>query len=185
MRKLSVFNFISLNGFYKDQHGDISWHKHGPEENEFAANSLQADNCLLFGRITYELMASYWPTPMAMENDPKVATGMNNAEKIVFSRSLKSVTWNKTRLISENIVDEIRKLKESDGKDFTILGSGSIVTQFAEHGLIDEYQFMIDPVALGAGTPIFNEINKQLNLKLTSIHSFKSGVVLLRYQPVN
>lgn len=185
MAQLTLFNFITLNGFYKGANGDISWHRHGGEEAEYSAEALQASNTLLFGRMTYEMMASYWPTPMAIENSPVVAAGMNQAAKIVFSRTLQKADWNNTRLIKDNIIDVIKKLKQTEQKDMTLLGSGSIVTQFAEHGLIDRYELMIDPVAIGNGTPIFNGIQHNLNLKLTGNRIFKSGVVLLTYQPAD
>ena len=130
------------------------------------------------------MMASYWPTPDAIKNAPIVAEGMNNADKIVFSRTLKKVEWNNTRLVKDNIVEEIKKMKRMPGKDMTLLGSGSILTQFAEQGLIDEYQIMVDPVVIGDGTPIFKGIKHKLDLKLTMTRAFKSGVVLLCYQPV-
>lgn len=184
MRKVIVFNFVTLNGYFKGPKGDISWHKHDAEENEYAVEMLKSGNTLLFGRVTYELMVSYWPTPNAIENDPIIAEGMNNADKIVFSRTLKKVEWNNTRLVKDNIEEEIGKMKQMPGKDMTLLGSGSILTQFAEQGLIDEYQIMVDPVVLGDGTPIFKGIKHQLDLKLTSTRTFRSGVVLLCYQPV-
>src|SRR5258705_1542759 len=183
MRKLSIFNFVTLNGFFKGPGEDTSWHKHGGEEAEFSAENLKPGNILLFGRVTYEMMASFWHTPMAVENFPTVAEGMNKAEKIVFSRTLKKAVWQNTKVIKENIVEEIRKMKKLPGKDMTVLGSGSIITQLAEHGLIDEYQIMIDPVAIGKGTPIFNNLEHELDLKLISTRTFKSGVVLLSYQP--
>jgi dihydrofolate reductase len=181
MRKLSAFNFITLNGFLSDPDGDISWHMHGNEENQFAAESLQAGNTLLFGRKTYEMMAGYWPTPTALQNDPIIAKGMNNAEKIVISRTLKNAGWQNTIIISENVVEAIRQLKQLPGNDITILGSGSIVTLLSESSLIDEYLIMIDPVAISAGTSVFQSIRQPLNLKLTEVKSFKSGVVLLSY----
>ena len=184
MRKLTAFNFVTLNGFFEGPNRDISWHKHGAEENEYAAEGLGSESTLLFGRVTYEMMASYWPTPIAMKNDPTVAEGMNNADKIVFARTLKKAEWSNTRLVKDNIVDEIRKLKKLPGKDMTVLGSGSIVTQFAEQGLIDEYAVMVDPVVLGDGTSIFKGIRHKLDLKLTSTRAFKSGVVLLCYEPL-
>lgn len=184
MRKVIVFNFVTLNGYFKGPKGDISWHKHDTEENEYAVEMLKSGNTLLFGRVTYEMMASYWPTSNAIKNDPIVAEGMNNADKIVFSRTLKKAAWNNTRLVKDNIEEEIRKMKQMTGKDMTLLGSGSILTQLAEQGLIDEYQIMVDPVVLGDGTPIFKNIKHKLDLKLTRTRTFKSGVVLLCYQPV-
>lgn len=183
MKKLSVFNFITLNGYLNGTEGDISWHRHGVEENQYAAKSLQSGNTLLFGRKTYELMANYWPTPMAMQNDPVIAKGMNNADKIVFSRTLKKTDWKNTKVISDDIVNEIKRLKKLPGNDLTLLGSGSILTLFAENGLIDEYQIMVDPVAIGSGTSIFHGIHQALNLQLTNVKTFKSGVILLSYMP--
>ena len=184
MRKVRVFNFVTLNGYFKGPNEDIGWHRHGREENEYGAENLKSGGTLLFGRVTYEMMASYWPTAIAIKNDPIVAEGMNKAEKIVFSRTLKKVEWENTRLIKDNIGDEIRKMKQMPGKDMTLLGSGSIVTQFAQQGLIDEYQIMVDPVALGDGTPLFKGIQNKLDLKLIKTRTFKSGVVLLCYQPM-
>lgn len=182
MRKFIAYNFITLNGFYKDQNNDISWHRHGSEESAYSEKMLSADNILLFGRITYEMMASYWTTPHALQTAAVVAKGMNKAEKIVFSSTLNKAEWNNTRVV-KNALEEINTLKQQPGKDLALLGSGSVLSLFAEHGLIDEYQLMVDPVAIGIGTPIFHNINKTLELKLTGTKVFKSGVVLLCYQP--
>jgi dihydrofolate reductase len=186
MGKLSVFNFMTLNGYFKGPADDIAWHQHGnEEEGEFAAEGSQSDSIIMFGRKTYEMMAGFWPTEHAIKNMPAVAEGMNKSEKIVFSRTLKKAEWSNTKIISNNMVEEGRKLKIKSKKDMTILGSGSILTQLADAELIDSFQFMIDPIALGAGTPIFQGIKNQLNLKLTSTRAFKSGAVLLSYQYVN
>jgi dihydrofolate reductase len=181
MRKLSSFNFITLNGFLNDETGDISWHKHGPEENQFAADSMKAQNILLFGRKTYEMMAGYWPTPMAKENDPEVAAGMNKAEKLVFSNSLKNAGWQNTTIINGDIVEKIRHLKSTPGHDMTMLGSGSILTLFTKNRLIDDYLIMIDPVAIGSGTAIFKGVELLVDLKLNNVQTLKSGVILLHY----
>jgi dihydrofolate reductase len=184
MRRLIVFNFITLNGFFEGSNGDTSWHRHGPEENEFGAEKIKSGGTLLFGRVTYEMMVSFWPTPAATQSFPVMAEGMNKAEKIVFSRTLKKVEWNNTRLVKDNIIEEIKKMKQMPGNDMALLGSGSILTQFAENNLIDEYQIMIDPVVLGDGVPIFKGIRNKLNLELSSTRTFKSGVVLLCYKPL-
>lgn len=183
MRKLSAFIFLSLNGYYKDGQNDISWHRHGQEENEFASDSMKSDNILLFGRITYELMAGYWPTPMAMQQDPDVAAGMNQASKIVFSRTLTSTGWNNTTIMKENVLEQITKMKETPGHDMTILGSGTVVSQFTAHHLIDEFALMIDPVILDKGTSLFSGIPVSQNLQLVNSRTFKSGAVLLQYRP--
>ncbi len=184
MGKLSVFNFMTLNGFYKGPKEDISWHKDnaGQEEGDFAAEGAQSNSMLLFGKTTYQMMAGFWPTPAAMEYMPKVAAGMNKSEKIVFSTTLRKATWNNTRIVRKNIVAEVVKLKDA-GKVMTILGSGTIVSQLASAGIIDEYQFMLDPIALRKGTSIFKGITDDIELKLTDSKVFKSGAVLLCYKP--
>src|ERR1051325_9180584 len=142
MRKLSVFNFVSLNSYFKGADEDISW-AHTQPQDDFAAENLKADSVLLFGRKTYELMVQYWPTEEAKQRAPEVAEGMNQAEKIVFSRSLKKVEWNNARLMKDNVIEEIRKMKQASGPDMVVLGSGSIVNQFADVGLIDEFQVLV------------------------------------------
>lgn len=184
MGKLIAYNFTTLNGYFKGPDNDISWHRHGEEENGFAADSLGSKATLLFGRVTYEMMASFWPTPMAIESMPEVAKGMNEAEKIVFSTTLESAAWENTTLVKDDLIEAVRKLKAIPGKVMTILGSGSIIAQLAEARLIDEYQFMIDPVAIGEGTPSFQGLTRKLDLKLIDHRVFKSGVVLLSYEAI-
>ena len=183
MRTLSAFNFITLNGFLHGANGDLSWHTHGTEENLYASDSLQAENILLFGRKTYEMMAGYWPTPMAMEHDPTVAIGMNRAEKLVFSSSTQEAAWENTSIINGDITEKIRQLKQTPGKNMTLLGSGNILSQLAANDLIDDYLIMIDPVAIGSGTSIFSGIEHRLQLSLKNVQTFKSGVILLHYKP--
>ncbi|RDI11901.1 dihydrofolate reductase family protein [Flavobacterium sp. AG291] len=107
MRTLTVFNFITLNGFYKGDDNDISWHRHGEEEAQYSAKAMKKDTILLFGRVTYEMMASWWPSPMAAEAYPEVAKGMNNAEKIVFSNTIEDPKWMNTKVISGDIIEKI------------------------------------------------------------------------------
>lgn len=183
MRKINSFTFISINGFFKGLHEDISWHQHGDEENQYSVESLEAANILLFGRKTYEMMYSFWHSPMAAELYPEVAEGMNKAEKIVFSNTLQSVEWQNTKVIGGNIIEQIKKIKETEGKDMTILGSGSILTQFSNASLIDIYDIMIDPVAIGQGQQIFSGSNNKIDLKLISTRELKSsGVILIKYE---
>ena len=162
MAKLTSFQFITLNGFYKGPLEDISWHPHGGnEEASFSEESAQSGNILLFGRVTYEVMKSFWPTSLAMEQMPVMAQAMNEAQKIVFSKTLTSVEWQNTSLLSDHMIDAIKNQKLTARKDITILGSGSILSQCTDAGLVDEYQFMLDPVALGNGTSVFNNIQKK------------------------
>lgn len=182
MGKLSVFNFITLNGCYQGPNGDISWHRHGAEESDFAKEGANSHSTLLLGRRTYEMMAMYWPSPMALQQSPDVARGMNASPKVLFSRTLKSASWQNTRIVSADPAAEIKRMKK-EGTNMTILGSGSIVTLCAEHGLVDEYQFMVDPVLIGNGTPVAQSLSRTVNLVLTSTRAFNSGVVLLTYVP--
>ncbi|HEX3006066.1 MAG TPA: dihydrofolate reductase family protein [Bacteroidales bacterium] len=182
MGRLIAYNFVSLNGFFKGPNEDISWHKHAADESKYSEEMLALDNILLFGRKTYESMASFWPTPMAQNMFPKVAEGMNRAEKIVISNSApKEEPWHNSRFIQGNVVDQIRSIKQAYSKDITILGSGSIINLFTDHAMIDEYQIMIDPVGLPAGTSLFNGISQAINLTLIDVKRFPSGVVLLCY----
>jgi len=185
MRKLAVFNQVSLDGYFTDANGDMSWaHKDDDEWNAFVADNASGGGMLLFGRITYELMASFWPTPFAAETMPVVAEQMNNLPKVVFSRTMDKASWNNTRLVKGDIAAEIRKMKKEPGKDMTILGSGSIVSQLAQEGLIDEYHTVVNPVALGKGRTMFDGIKGKLALKLTKTRTFGNGNALLSYEPM-
>ncbi|HXO77991.1 MAG TPA: dihydrofolate reductase family protein [Puia sp.] len=184
MRRVTVFNFITLNGYFQGPDGDISWHRREEETADYSDEKSQQGNTLLFGRVTYQHMAAFWPTPAAKQLQPVTADGMNKAEKIVFSRTLNKADWNNTRLIKEDLIGSVRRLKQEPGSDITVLGSGSIVTQLADAGLVDGYGFMIDPVALGEGVPVFKGIKNKLDLKLTSSKVFKSGVIMVTYEPI-
>lgn len=183
MRKLGVFNLVTLDGYFAGEDGDISWHRVDDEFQEYAERNSTSGNTLLFGRVTYELMAGYWPSPDALENDPIVAEGMNSSPKIVFSRTLSTADWANTRLVKTDMLGEVRRLKEQSGKDLTILGSGSIVAQLAQKGLIDEYQLLVNPVVLGKGRTMFEGIRDKILLRLVETRSFGNGNVLLRYEP--
>ena len=184
MRKLLVFNMVSLDGFFVDRQGDMSWaHKNDAEWNAFVNENASGNGVLVFGRITYELMASYWPTPMALQNSPVVAKGMNDMPKIVFSRTLDNASWSNTKLVKGDLAAEMRKLKKQPGPDMVILGSGSIVSQLAQQNLIDEYQIALSPIVLGKGRTMFEGVKEKLNLKLTKSRTFGNGTVFACYQP--
>ena len=138
---------------------------------------------MAFGRKTYDLMASYWPTPMAAKNNPGVAEAMNKLPKLVFSRTLDKADWSNTKLVKGDLASEVRKLKQAPGKDLVILGSGTIVSQLSEARLIDEYQIVLVPVALGAGRTLFEGQKSKLDLKLTKTRTFGNGNVVLSYEP--
>jgi dihydrofolate reductase len=184
MRRIFVFNMVSLDGYFVDGKGDMSWaHKNDEEWNTFVSGNASGNGTLLFGRVTYEMMASYWPSEMALRNSPVVAKGMNEMPKIVFSRTLDKVTWNNTKLLKGDLGTEVRKLKSEAGSDIVILGSGTIVAQLAQEDLIDEYQIAMNPIVLGKGRTLFEGVTKRLNLKLTKSRTFGNGTVFVCYQP--
>lgn len=185
MRKLVVFDTISLDGYFADASGDMSWaHKDDPEWNAFVADNASAGGTLIFGRVTYELMASFWPTPQAMAMAPVVAKRMNSLPKIVFSRTLESAAWSNTKLVKDGMLAEIRKMKKEPGKNLVILGSGSLVSQLAQEGLVDEFQIVVNPIVLGKGRTLFEGVRKKLSLRRTNSRPFENGNVLSSYEPM-
>jgi len=184
MRKLSVFNHVTLDGFFTDQHGDMSFaHRPGPdpEWDAFVEGNAGGGGILLFGRKTYDMMAGFWPTPMAAQMMPTVAERMNNLPKIVFSRTMRQAAWNNTTLLTGDLAAEVRTLKQEPGEDMVILGSGSIVSQLTALRLIDAYQFVVDPVVLGRGRTMFDTVTDKVSLRLTGSRAFGNGNVLLSY----
>ena len=184
MRKLIVFNNITLDGYFTDANSDMSWaHQHDPEWLEFVQSNASGGGELLFGRKTYDLMASYWPTAMASKNDPVVAEYMNKLPKVVFSRTMDTADWNNTRVVKADIAAEITKMKSADGPGMAIFGSGTIVPQLAQESLIDEYQIAIHPIVLGAGRTMFAGLNRSLALKPTKTRLFAKGIIFSCYEP--
>jgi len=188
MRRIVVFNNVTVDGFFAGPHGEIDWFKgnHDPEFDEFSRAQSKTGDALIFGRMTYQMMQSYWPTPEAMKSNPDMAEVMNGIHKIVFSRTLRAVeegpNWRNVRLLHEIRKEEILEFKEQKGKDIAILGSGSIVQQLTNLGLIDEYQLVVHPVILGAGKSLFAGVETK-NLRLMQTRAFKNGIVWLCYQP--
>jgi len=187
MRRLVVFNSVSIDGYFVDLNGDMSWAKNATPDAEwdaFGEENAKGGGMLLFGRITYEMMASFWPTPLAAQIDPVVAERMNSLPKVVFSRTLSQASWSNTKLVKGDMAAEVRKMKQEPGQGMAILGSGSIVSQLAQEGLVDEYQIVVNPVVLGAGRTMFDGITENLSLKLTKTRAFGNGNVLLCYEPI-
>jgi len=182
MRTLIVFNQVSLDGYIADAHNDMSWaHKDDPEWNAFAAQNASGGGVLLFGRVTYDMMAAFWPSPAALKSAPAVAEGMNRMQKVVFSRTMKKAAWQNTTLVKDDIAGAVRKMKAEPGPGMVILGSASIVSQLTQAGLIDEYQMVMNPVVLGAGKTMFAGLKDKVGLKLSSARPFKNGNVVLTY----
>ncbi|HZP20915.1 MAG TPA: dihydrofolate reductase family protein [Bauldia sp.] len=183
MRKVSVFNNVSIDGYYTDADNDYGFAHEGaddPELQKFTAANAKGENALVFGRLTYELMAAWWPSKDAARAMPEVAKGMNAAPKYVFSLTLSKADWANTTLLKSDPAKEIARLKKTAGPDLTILGSGSIVAQLAKAGLVDEVQLMVCPVVLGAGKSQF--AGARARWTLARSRTFGNGRVFLAYE---
>jgi dihydrofolate reductase len=152
--------------------------------SKYAAEQLKDKDALLLGRVTYQLFASYWPTPAAYKDNPILAPMLNDITKIVFSRTLDRAEWNNSRLIKENMAEVVLKLKEQPGKDMVILGSGSIVSALTRLGLIDEYEFMVNPVILGKGRSRFEGLDARIKMELINAKTLSSRFVILGHKPI-
>lgn len=185
MRSVIVFNQVSLDGFFSDADGDMRWaHRDDPEWSAFAAdNATSAGSLLLFGRVTYDLMASYWPTPMAREQAPAIADGINATPKIVFSRTLARADWANTTVVRDDPATEVRRLKQTPGKPIAVMGSGTIVSQLADAGLVDEFHLAVNPIVLGRGRSMFATLERRFELRRISTREFGNGNVLMCYAP--
>lgn len=175
----------SVDGFFEGPDHDLSWHNADAEFNDFVIEQARGIDLILFGRKTYEMMADFWPSEYARKTDPEVAEIMNATPKIVVSKTLARADWNNTRLISGEIVKNIAELKRRPGKDIAIFGSNNLCVSLIPESLIDEFRIMINPVALGRGSPLFAGLRERSDLKLIKAREFRSGNVLLCYKPAN
>jgi dihydrofolate reductase len=187
MPKLTVFSHVSLDGYFVDRNGQMNWaqaDQQYAEWNAFVSGNASGDGTLVFGRVTYDMMAGFWPTPVAAQMMPEVAAGMNRAAKVVFSRTLTEASWQNTTLLKGGPADEMRRLKGGTGTDMVILGSGTLVAQLAADKLIDVFQLVVNPVVLGAGRTLFDGVQERLPLRQVESRAFRNGNVLLTYQPL-
>jgi dihydrofolate reductase len=190
-----MFNRVSAEGFFATPDGKLDWVVPEPEIDKAAAEGLTDSGTIMFGRRTYQMFESFWPHALddtGTAQDPHgagrrspelgaMAKWINNATKLVFSKSLKKVTWKNSRLFHELDPREIETMKKQPGTDIMIFGSGSIVSQLTEHGLIDEYQFVVGPILIGSGKPLFSGVSKSVKLELQEAKKYPSGNVKLRY----
>ena len=184
MPAISSFISLSLDGCYADANSDMSWaHNQDPEQAAFTRGNAKGESRLMFGRTTYDMMASFWPTPAATQMMPEVAKAMNESEKIVASRAMSSASWQNT-VIEPDLIAGARKLKSDGGPGIVILGSGSIVAQLMNAGLLDELQVMLVPVSLGDGKRLFDGAYRRIDWKTVETRTFKAtGNTFIRYQP--
>ncbi|MCD9020735.1 dihydrofolate reductase family protein [Cohnella silvisoli] len=188
MRKVVLFMHLSLDGYAAGPKGELNWIPYDEESMNYADEVVSTVGSPIYGRVTFELMESYWPTvpnnPSSSKRDIDHANWYEKIEKIVISRSLDRVESSHTTLIKANIAEEIAKLKQQPGKDLVIFGSPSIARTFIELGLIDEYRLTISPVILGSGITVFNDLKDKINLKLLDSRTLRSGLIALHYQQV-
>jgi dihydrofolate reductase len=185
MRKLALFMHLSLDGFAATPNHGLDFLTYNEELQQYADEVVKTVGVPVYGRTTYQLMESYWPTilkkPDANKHELEHAQWVENVPKIVFSKTLTEVTWNNTRLIKDNVAEQLKKLKQEPGKDLVIFGSPGLATNLMNLGLIDEYRLTIHPIILGSGISVFTNNTTKSNLKLVDSKILKSGVVTLHY----
>jgi dihydrofolate reductase len=186
MRKVISFMHVSLDGFVSGPHEEMSWVIMDDEIFRDAIGLASATDMALYGRVTYQMMESYWPTvrtnPSSSGLELYHAEWVENINKIVFSKTLERAQWNNTRLIKNNIAEEVTQLKQGPGGNMMIFGSPGLTHSFMRWDLIDEYKFNINPVILGNGIPLFENVAHRISLQLLSEKKFKSGVIGLHYE---
>lgn len=190
MRKLYMFISVSIDGYFEGPNHDISWHNVDSESNKFAIDMLKKTDLFLWGRRIYQLMEAYWPgaaeDPSTSDDNREIAQLMNNTDKVVFSKTLERVeateNWKVSRLVRKYDPNEIRRLKSLDGKEINV-GGPDLAASFLRDGLIDELRFMVNPIAIGKGTPIFQGLEERMKLELIETRHFRSGNALLCYRP--
>ena len=189
MGKIGTFVHVTLDGYFAGPHGEIDWFKAirpDPEYEAYTHQQSQGDSTLIFGRTTYEMMKSWWPTPQGIQADPHMAKVVNHSPKLVFSHTLESgeegPNWKSIEILHGIDPAALRKRKKESKSGFTILGSGSIVQQFLNQDLLDECTLVLVPLVLGSGKPLFRDVRKE-NLQLAESRSFKNGLVVLTYTP--
>lgn len=181
MRRLILWNLVTLDGYFEGPKSwDFDWHETvwGDELERFSLEQMAAADLLLFGRVTYEGMAAYWPS-----EEGEIADVMNRIPKIVFSRTLGDAGWSNTTLVKDPPEEVVPSLKQQAGKDILLFGSANLAATLTEHRLIDEYRLCLTPVVLGGGNPLFKPSSKRLKMTLVDARPLTTGGVILRYQP--
>jgi len=181
MKKVIFQMSVSLDGYVEGPAHELDWHIVDAPFNAFAVETLRATDVLIMGRVTYELMAGYWPTA---DDDDAVKEEMNTRPKLVFSRTLARVDWQNSRLATGAIAEELARLKQLPGDGLIWVGGSNLASQFLDLGLIDEIRIILTPILLGGGHTVFGEIAKRHTLQFVSAQPFASGNVLVRYEPV-
>jgi dihydrofolate reductase len=184
MRRIVLGMSVSLDGFIEGPDHDISWHLVDDELHDDFNQRLGAMGAFLNGRVTYELMAEFWPTadqdPSSTKPMVEFARIWRDMPKIVYSRTLEHADWNST-VVREVLPEEVRELKAQPGGDLA-LGGPDLADTFRRLDLIDEYRIYVHPVLIGRGTPLFKDSDARTELRLAETKRFGNGVALLRYE---
>ncbi|QRM54133.1 dihydrofolate reductase family protein [Sinorhizobium sp. BG8] len=183
MSKVIVWNLVTLDGYFEGEtKWDLGFHNYawGEDLENLSKDFGSRTRLLVFGRITYEGMKSYWTTT---EEETEVKAYMNALPKLVASRTLKASDWNNTRM-TDDVVGELRRLKAEPGKDIYIFGSAELTRTLLKEGLVDELMIGVVPVLLGKGTHFFKEGGVERRFSLVEARPLKNGTVILRYQPL-
>ena len=180
MRKLFWQMNVTLDGFMEGPNRELNDTAKVVDKDfeRYCTEMLKSIDAILLGRVTYQLFADYWPSATGPDADR-----LNELPKIIFSRTLKDVEWNNSRLVIENVAEEIARLKRQPGQDLALFGSADLASTFIRLGLMDEYRINVHPIVLGRGKPLFKDIKDRLHLQLVGAKTFKSGVMALCYQP--
>ena len=186
MRKIVLMMSVSLDGFIEGPNREIDWHLVDDDLHRHLNEYLRTMGAFLSGRVTYELMASVWPTadenPAITGNMKEFARIWLDMPKIVFSRTLKTAEWN-TTVMCDVVPEEIRVLKAQPGGDM-VVGGADLAAAFIRQGLVDEYRIYVHPIVIGRGKPLFPLSDARTPLLLAETRAFSNGVVLLRYAVV-
>ncbi|HEY7185365.1 MAG TPA: dihydrofolate reductase family protein [Vicinamibacterales bacterium] len=199
MRRIVVFDWLTADGHFAAANGSLDWVVPDPEQVHAAVDEIPRFDTLLFGRKTFELFQGFWrgavdeartaPDPHRPGHRTRehgaIGIWLNEAIKIVFSKTLKDVTWKNARVLHHLDAREIERLKRQNGKDMMVFGSASIVSQLARHNLIDEYHLVVCPVLIGGGRPLLDGLSRHLTLNLLEARTYGSGDVVLRYSAAN
>jgi dihydrofolate reductase len=183
MRRVIIDNLLSLDGYFAGPDGEIDWFQFDEESLEWSREILREVDTVLFGRVTYEVLASYWPTAAAMAEEPFIARRLTEVRKFVFSKTLPTASWINSTVVSDPPVEFVSKLKEEPGAAIVVLGSSTVVSALVRAGLVDDYKIRVQPMILGKGRPLFLGQDQRRALTLVSSTPFKSGVVALHYKP--
>jgi len=180
MRKMFWQISTTLDGFMEGPNRELNSTAQVADKDfdRYARNMLGSIDTIVLGRKTYELFAGYWPNANGPEADK-----INELPKVVFSKTLKTVTWNNARLAGEDVTREISDLKSQPGKDIAVFGSAGLASTFMRLGLIDEYRVLVTPFVLGVGKQAFKGIADRIDLKLVKATSWSTGIVVLNYHP--